>query len=362
MTRRHDAPAILGCETALPAYPCPQSDAWERFAPLLSDPAERRKARAIFRNSGVRQRHLIHPSTEYLTARGFGARNRLYQDAALKLALEAARGALGRAAIDPAVVTHLVVATTTGLATPSLDALMVHPLGLRATVQRVPLFGLGCAGGAGSLSRAASLVANDPDGVALVVCAEVCSACFDPADTSPLGAVAASLFGDGAAAMVIGRGPRAATPGPVPRVIESVTHLWPDTRHVMGWEFEDDGFRLVLSRDLPEVLVARVAGPVSALLSRHGVSLPDVRFLVVHPGGPRVIDAIEASLALSPGRLAATRATLAEVGNLSSASVLFVLARVLATERPAPGDLALVLAPGPGFALEASLLSFEGAT
>lgn len=355
-------PSILSTATAVPPLTITQDQAFEHFAKLLPDDRTRRKARLIFDHSGVRQRRMARTPAEYLADEGFAQRNRRYQETALELATRAGREALA-AVRDRSRVRHLVLSTTTGLATPSLDAALALALELPATVQRTPLFGLGCASGAASLARTAALLRGDPDALALVVAVELCGHCFDPGDTSQLGIVATSLFGDGAAALVVA-GSRAAASlagadAIVPRLVDSETCLIPASGHIMGWDFLDAGFKLVLDRELPAVVKANVAKPVTALLARNGLTLERVRFPIFHPGGPRVIEAVEAGLGLPPGIAADSRAVMAEVGNLSSASVLFVLDRILRQCAPAPGDHGLVIAPGPGFSVESSLIRFE---
>jgi alkylresorcinol/alkylpyrone synthase len=362
---------VIATATAVPGHVLTQEQAWERFSRLLPDDRSRRVAQNIFERSGVTRRFVTRPVEEYLEPRSFGERNRRYQTDALDLARAACLECLARAGAGTARVEHLIFATTTGLSTPSLDATLAQQLGLPARVQRLPLFGLGCAGGAASLARAAALLAGRPHAMALVVCVELCGHCFDPADRSPLAAVATSLFGDGAAAVLVGGagavvagGDRHASPAAVPppvlaRVVDTEARLLPGTQHIMGWEFEERGFRLVLSRELPALLAREARAPVGDLLDRNGLSLEDVRFLIIHPGGPRVLDSVEAGLDLPAGSLAVSRSVMAAVGNLSSASVLFVLDHVLRHERPACGDFGLVLAPGPGFGFEAALLSFS---
>jgi len=354
------APVILATATALHPQATSQEEAFEYFARVLPDDRARRKARLIFQHSGVAQRHFTRPRGEYLAARGFAERNRRYQQDALELAVRAAREAMQRSGVDRARVKHLLFSTTTGLATPSLDAPLALALELPANVQRFPLFGLGCASGAASLARAAALVRGDPGAVALVVAVELCGHCFDPGDFTPLSAVAASLFGDGAAALVMAGAdvPRTSA-GVLPRVLDSETRLLPGTEHIMGWAFEDQGFRLVLDRELPEVVEKHGGGVVDALLARNGLTLDQVKHKIFHPGGPKVIEALERALGLPVGAAAVSRQVMSEVGNLSSASVLFVLDRIRTAGQPEPGDHALLMAPGPGFSIESSLLKFD---
>lgn len=349
-------PTILSTSTAIPPEPTPQKVAYEHFARVLPDDRTRRKAKLIFDHAGVETRHFSRPRTEYLEISGFGARNRRFQQDALALAIEAAKQALN--GIDTQRVRYLLLSTTTGLATPSLDAPLALALQLPASVQRIPLFGLGCASGAASLARAAALLRGDPEAIALVVAVELCGLCFDPRDDTQLGMVAAGLFGDGAAAVVMAGAKVPRPAAALPTILDSETRLLTGTEHIMGWSFEDEGFRLVLDRELPDVVQKNIAAPISDLLGRNGLTLADIRFKIFHPGGPRVIEAVERGLGLPVGSATTSREVMAAVGNLSSASVLFVLDRIRAQERPAPGDHALLIAPGPGFSVESSLLKF----
>ena len=355
-------PTILATSTALPTEVTPQSVAYEHFARVLPDDRTRRKARMIFDHAGVDTRHFSRPRAEYLDLKGFGDRNRRFQQDALALAIRAARSALEQPGVDRSRVKYLILSTTTGLATPSLDAPLALAVELPPSVQRIPLFGLGCASGAASLARAAALLRGDPEALALVVAVELCGLCFDPRDDTQLGMVAAGLFGDGAAAVVMA-GARVPRPAALlPTVLDSETRLLSGTEHIMGWSFEDEGFRLVLDRELPHVVEKNIAAPIHDLLSRNDVQLSDVRFKIFHPGGPRVIEAVERGLGLPVGSAATSRSVMAAVGNLSSASVLFVLDRVRTHDEPSAGDHALLIAPGPGFSVESSLLKFQRTT
>lgn len=352
-------PIIVSTSTAIPPEPTPQSVAYEHFAKVLPDDRTRRKARMIFDHAGVTTRHFSRPRAEYLELSGFGERNRRFQKDALELAIRAGKAALESTSVDRSRVRYLLLSTTTGLATPSLDAPLALALGLPASVQRMPLFGLGCASGAASIARAGALLRGDPDAVALVVAVELCGMCFDPRDSTQLGMVGAALFGDGAAAVVMA-GARVPRPegSALPTLVDSETRLLVGTEHIMGWTFEDEGFRLVLDRELPDVVEKNIAAPIHDLLSRNGLTLEDVRFKIFHPGGPRVIEAVERGLGLPVGTASASREVMAQVGNLSSASVLFVLDRIRRQGEPRPGDHALLIAPGPGFSVESSLLRF----
>ena len=274
-------------------------------------------------------------------------------DKALDLAEQAARACLERAGVAPGQIEHLILATTTGLATPSLDALLVPRLGLRADVRRWPLFGLGCAGGAGALIRADEVLRGHPDQRALVISVELCGQSFTPRATDPVDAVGGALFGDGAAAVLVAG---EATGASGPQVVATGSVLFEDSKHIMGWRFTSDGMRLVLSPDVTELLRQKFRPVAEEFLAANGLRVADITHWVLHPGGRRIIEAYEEALGCLDGELSWTRGSLAKVGNLSSASVLFVLDEVLQSAAPKVGDRAFVAAPGPGFGVEMMVL------
>ncbi len=231
----------------------------------------------------------------------------------------------------------------------------MNRLGLPASVKRTPIFGLGCLAGAAGLARAADTLRAFPEEVAVMLSVELCSLTLQPDDLSIPNVVATGLFGDGAAAVVLGGGARAPRNG-APRVVATRSVFYPETEWVMGWDVVDTGFKVVLSAKVPEVVEARVGADVDAFLGAHGLTRADVRRWIAHTGGPRVLEAFRAALGLPEAALARSWASLREVGNLSSASVLFVLADELAEGDARPGDLGLLAAMGPGFAAELVLL------
>jgi alkylresorcinol/alkylpyrone synthase len=348
------APEVAGVALALPHHRYRQDEITSAFAEvcLPQGVAARGVLRKISSNAGIRTRHLALPLEEYRGLDGFTAANRAWLSCALDLGARALNGALRRAGRAPEDVDLIASTTVTGLAVPSLEARLAQRVGLREDVRRLPLFGLGCAAGAAGIARVHDYLRAHPGHTAVLLSVELCSLTVQRADHSMANLVAISLFGDGAAAVVLNGADRA---GQGPRVLDTRSRLYPDTQDVMGWDIGGDGFGIVLSPEVTTVAETHVPKDVHAFLSDHGLRLPDVGCWVCHPGGPKVIEALERALDLPPDALAHTRTSLADLGNLSSASVLDVLRRTLA-DPPAPGSPGLLTAMGPGFAAELVLL------
>jgi alkylresorcinol/alkylpyrone synthase len=301
----------------------------------------------------VKARHLALPLDRYPGLDSFAKQNDAWIEVAQELGARAVEDALARAGIPARDVDHFLTVTVTGIATPSIDALVAPGLGMRADVKRLPIFGLGCVAGAAGVSRAADLLRGDPAGVAVLLSVELCSLTMQREDLSITNVIASGLFGDGAAAAVLVGAERSRAG---PQVVATRSVLYPDTRRVMGWDVVDTGLKVVLSADVPQVIRARLGADVRAFLADHGLGLGQIRHFVAHTGGPKIIEAVEASLELAPGALARSWRSLEEVGNLSSASVLFVLGEFLEADEARPGDLGLLVAMGPGFCAELVLL------
>lgn len=311
----------------------------------------------LFRAVQVKGRHLALPLEAYAGLTGFGASNDAWIAAATDLGAAAIEDGLRRAGLAASDVDQLWFVTVTGISVPSLDARLANRLGLRRDLRRTPIFGLGCAAGAGGTARAADLLRAFPGQVAVMLSVELCSLTLQRDDPSIANAVSSGLFGDGAAAVVLCGGERATRRDPSgPEVLATRTVLYPDTGWVMGWDLVDTGFKVVLSGKVPEVVRAHVGADVDAFLGDHGLARGDIRHWVAHTGGPKVLSAFGEALGLAPEALARSRRSLAEVGNLSSASVLFVLGDLLDAGEARPGDLGLLAAMGPGFGAEFLLL------
>ncbi len=307
----------------------------------------------LHRAVGVKGRHLALPLEAYPALDGFQTSNEAWIRAATDLGEQAVRLALDRAGLAPGDVGQIWFVTVTGLSVPSLDARLANRLRLRRDVRRTPIFGLGCAAGAGGTARAAEMLRASPGEVAVMLSVELCSLTLQRSDASIANAISSGLFGDGAAAVVLCGADRSARG---PRVIATRTVLYPDTEWVMGWDFVDTGFKVLLSGKVPEVVREHVGADVDAFLSANGLARRDIRHWVAHTGGPKVLSAFGEALGLPEEALARSRRSLAEVGNLSSASVLFVLGDLLDSGEAREGDLGLMAAMGPGFGAELLLL------
>ena len=309
----------------------------------------------IHRAAKVGGRHLALPLAEYPALDTFGKSNDAFLRVGAEVGEEAIRRGLAAAGLSPRDVDHLWFVTVTGISTPSLDARLANRLGMKPSVKRTPIFGLGCLAGAAGLARASDALRAFPDEVAVLLSVELCTLTLQRDDASVTNLVATGLFGDGAAAVVLAGSARA-NGAAGPRVLATRSVLYPDTEWVMGWDVVDTGFKVVLSAKVPEVIEARVGADVDGFLADHGLARKDIRHWVAHTGGPKVIEAFRRALDLPPEALARSWRSLGEVGNLSSASVLFVLGDFLDAKDARPGELGLLAAMGPGFSAELVLL------
>jgi alkylresorcinol/alkylpyrone synthase len=299
----------------------------------------------VFLNTGIHRRYSCVPLEWYDRAHGWPERNRIYLASALDLLEAATEQVLCSTGRHKDDIDSIVVVSTTGIATPSLDALLIERMGLRRTVERLPIFGLGCAGGVLGLARAASQAAVAPGKTVLFLVVELCALSFRRDDWSKSNIVATALFGDGAAAALL------STEGEGSALVAAGEHTWPGSLDVMGWEVADDGLRAIFSRDIPKLVTARLHDSASEFLARHRLAIGDIDHFVCHPGGTKVIAALEHAFGLAQGALVEARAVLRDYGNMSATTVMFVLERMLAKARAtgAGWEHALMNALGPGF-------------
>jgi len=333
---------LVSIATAVPPYCIEQRDAaaaaHRSFAGRYSD--FERLAR-VFESSGIHRRYAVRPLDWYFEPLGWPERTKAYLDGAVELFIDAATKSLDAAGVGAAEVDTVVTISSTGIATPSLEARVAGRMGFRADIERVPVFGLGCAGGVSGFSIASRLAQSRPGSVVLLVAVELCTLAVRLDELTKANIVATALFGDGAAACVL----RAGEAG-IAAVEMSGQHLWPDTIDIMGWSIDPQGFGVIFDRAIPPFAEAHMAPAIAGILGRAGLGLVDIDRFAFHPGGAKVVRALERALELGQGALDHERTVLAEYGNMSAPTALFVLERVIQVGLP---SRTLLTAMGPGF-------------
>ncbi|HLL60063.1 MAG TPA: type III polyketide synthase [Allosphingosinicella sp.] len=303
----------------------------------------------VFDNAGIAQRHIVRPVEWYEGDHGWRVRNDVYLEAAEALYIDAARKALDEAGICADEVDGLVTVSTTGIATPSLEARVAGRMGFKNDAERVPIFGLGCAGGVSGLAVAARLAAAAPGKTILYVTVELCSTSIRLDKLTKANIVATALFGDGAAACVL----RAGEQG-LASIGAGAEILWPETLGIMGWDVEDPGLGVIFDRAIPPFVEEHMSEGVRQIAAKSDLVPADIDRFTCHPGGAKVVAALEESLGLGEGALDHERAVLRDYGNMSAPTVLFVLQRLLGLGMP---ETTMLLALGPGFTASGLLLS-----
>jgi alkylresorcinol/alkylpyrone synthase len=346
-------PEIVRVETALPPHRLTAAETKRHLAGYLPPRAAERYGR-IADATRIRERFTAMPVPDLLRLRTIQERNDAYVPCARELGADVAERALADEPLE--TVTTIVSVSCTGYMLPSLDAHLLGRLGLSPATRRVPITELGCSAGVGAVGLAAELLARPSPSRVLVLSVELSSFGAQLAEPSTTDMFANLLFSDGAAAAIVS----ATVHGRGPEIVATHTALWPDSTDQLGMRLTDGGFRLVLSPFLPRLIQTRLRTLVDEFLARNSVALDDVAFWVVHPGGPKILDAVAASLRLSDRDLAATWETWEASGNLSSATVFFILRRLANSTPPRPGTLGLMLAFGPGVSCEIVLLRAGG--
>lgn len=345
-------PALLGLATAVPPHSFLQADvlaaARDVFAPRFP---EFEMLASIFANTGIVRRHGVKPFDWYLAPRGWPERTAAYLAGADLLFVEAAEAALAEAELKSCDIDIVVTVSSTGIATPSLDARVSGRMGFRRDIMRVPVFGLGCAGGVSGLAIAARLAQSRPGANVLFVAVELCTLALRLDELTKANVVAISLFGDGAAAAVLRAGDGGAT-----RIESSGDHLWPDTLGIMGWRVDPQGFGVIFGRTIPQFVTDGLGAGLDRMLQDMQLARTDIAQFVCHPGGSKVIAALEETLGLDRGTLKPERKVLAEHGNMSAPTVLFVLEEARRAGLP---HRSLLTALGPGFTASCLLLRHD---
>jgi alkylresorcinol/alkylpyrone synthase len=362
-------PVIRSVATALPPHKLPQERirdlAREHFAPAFS---EIDRYMSVFRHAQIDTRHFVAPLEWFTQPRSFKECNDLFIEAATTLGESAARRCLDAAGLEPTDVDHLMWVSTTGLAAPSPDALLINRLGMNRHTRRTPIWGLGCAGGVAGLARAYEYTRAFPNQRVLLISAELCSVTFQWNDRSKRNLIAASLFADGAAAVLVAgddaRGRRLETSKEthVSRLTSHVSilgtqsTLWPNSTEIMGWDIVDSGMQVVFSSRIPQIVRTVMHENATEFLAQHQLGIDDIDHWILHPGGAKVISAYESALAIDSERLGHTWAVLRDYGNMSSATIFFVLEASLKAGAPRPGEYGVLAVLGPGFSCELALV------
>jgi len=333
--------SLLSLATVVPPFVIAQAEAKAIARDAFGKKALFDRLSGVFDNAQIANRHIVAPLDWYEGDHGWAERNALYVAACERLFEQAAAKAIAQAGLRPSDIDGVVTVSTTGIATPSLEARVGPRVGLRADVRRVPVFGLGCAGGVGGLALAARLAASDPGANWLFVTVETCSISIRLDSDDPAAVVATAIFGDGAAAAVVRSGADCNT-----RIGGAAEKLWPDTQRIMGWDVEDPGLAVVFDRAIPPFIEQNLAPAVDEMLGALGLGRDGIDRFCCHPGGVKVLDSIETALELQQGELDFEREVLRYHGNMSAPTVLFVLERL--HERGLPGRVMLT-AFGPGF-------------
>jgi alkylresorcinol/alkylpyrone synthase len=341
--------SISSLATAVPEHRYAQDEALELASRMF--PAYGR-LESVFANTGIEHRYSCVPLDWFCEPHNWVDRNSVYENAALDLLEKVARSALSKAGLGKDDIGAIITVSTTGLSVPSLDAKLMHRLGLSPDTERLPIFGLGCAGGVTGLARAARLAATMDGRGVLMMCVELCGLNFRPGAQSKVDFVSCALFGDGAAGAVL-HAHKNGAPDPMGTITGVGEHNWPGTNDVMGWSIEEDGFGVVMSTQIPKFARNELREAVELFLAKQGIGLDDLDGIITHPGGRKVLEAISLSLNVEKAELVHSWEVLRDYGNMSSPTVMFVLERTLAA---GAAGRHLMAAFGPGFTVSFALL------
>jgi alkylresorcinol/alkylpyrone synthase len=347
---------IVSVASAYPQHYYPQEQLLEALQEYWGDQITKPHVlRRLHRHVGVDGRFLSLPKEEYPKIKTWGEANDHWIRTAQELGEKAISCALKDAGLNPRHLGAFFFISVTGISSPSIDALLINRLGMCRNIRRVPIFGLGCVAGAAAISRAADYVRAYPGQVAVVLSVELCSLTLQRGDISMANLISSGLFGDGSAAVIVA-GADCGLSGPAILATRSV--FYPQTEEMMGWNVSEKGFRIVLSKEIPDLVRKNLAHDVDDFLAERGLTRADIGSWALHTGGPKILEATEDALGLKNGELDVSWECLRRTGNLSSASVLVVLEEVMKNHRPAAGTLGLLAAMGPGFCSEFVLLEW----
>ncbi len=348
------AVTVAATATTVPAYRVTREETKAYFRHIFSlEPSRLEALMSVIDNAQVKQRYCILPVEHIIQPRPLGQITQEYQEHAVALGKKVATDSLARAGLQASDIDMIITVSCTGVMIPSLDAHLVNQLGFRSDVRRLPITELGCAAGAAALTNARQFIRAFPGGSVLVVAVEIPTLTFQRGDPSQANLISTVLFGDGAAAAVVTGRPAAG-----PRILDTESFLFPETIDAMGFDLKETGFHIVLSKDVPQLIRSRIKGLIKSFLGRHNMKQDDITAFLLHPGGQKLLLYMEEELGLCRCDTQLSWDVLSEYGNLSSASVLFVLHECLTKRTPDPGQYGLLGAFGPGFSAELLLLQW----
>ena len=360
---------IASVGSSFPPYRYTQTQVSEALVARWGDKLpEPRLLTRLHANCGVETRYFVHPLEHYPTLVGFKQTNDEWITAAVDLGERAITSALTPLGLTAADISAIFFATVTGVASPTIDARLINRMPFPTDVKRTPIFGLGCVAGAAGIARASDYLRAFPDQIVLLLSVELCSLTWQDDDQSVANLISTGLFGDGCAAVVLTGSqvqlsnrvphPQEVRVASGPEILATRSTFYRHTEHIMGWDIRDTGFRIVLSPDVPKVVLENLHHDVTTFLTGQNLTLADIKTWIFHSGGPKVLEAAEKALDLPKEALALSWKSLAEVGNLSAASVLCVLEDTLKNHPGAPGTYSILAAMGPAFCLELVLLKW----
>jgi alkylresorcinol/alkylpyrone synthase len=354
---------IISIGTAVPSFVATQDDAKDFATNLYGEAYKGNLDRliSIFENTLIKKRHFCVPVEWFSSAKSFEEKNNLYLENALKLSEQAIESCLQKVPVSISEIDYLMFVSTTGLATPTIDARLINKLPFRKTVRRLPLWGLGCAGGASSLSWARTIAEADTNATILIVVAELCGLTFVRSDMSKAALVSSALFADGAAAVLVqGKAVNSKQHKALPKIISSQTVTMPNSLDVMGWRFNAQGFNVVLSQNVPEIVQSFLKTEVFKFLKQNNIDIQNIQHFITHPGGAKVLEAYKSAFGLTDDHLCIAYQILSQYGNMSAATVLFILEQFMENLKDTRENaLGLLAALGPGFSAELLLLEWE---
>lgn len=346
-------PKIISVATVLPKFSFTQEKLRKPIRRAFANLEDVDALMSVLDNSGVRRRYFAFPPEYYLDGNDFKRRNDDYIKEAVRLCKVALSRALKSAGVQASKLSHIFFVTTTGLATPSIDAHIINEMNLSPAIKRSPIWGIGCAGGVVGIARANDYLQAYPDEIAALISVELCAQTFNLKDITKKNLVASAIFGDGCAATLLA-GDKIKLKGV--SIADTQSTLLPNSLEIMGWNFKNDGFELLLSPKIPALIKRKLKDAVEKFLAKNLLGIGDISHFILHPGGSKVLQAYQECLQLKNGKLDYSRNFLRDYGNLSSASVLFILKDALPSIRRAKKSHALMISVGPGFCIEQILL------